>query len=468
MSTVKKILRNKNAKAGGLYLLGNLFDKAIIFLTIPIFTRLMPSSDFGIVNTYLSWVTILTVVVGLSLGNTIRSAYLDFKDDFEQYISSIFFLSLLNFVFISSIIIFISFLFIEQIDIVLVVFCLLQAFMIFVINSISIKYMMSMDYIKKTLLLALPNIIITGLSVIFLMNVEDEKYLGRIIPYVIVTSIFGSYFLVKYFVKGKKFFNKKYWKYAIGLSLPLIFHSLSITILNVSDRTMITAFRSASETGIYSLAYSFSMIALVVTTSLGSVWIPWFNRKMQNDERDIINENVKLYIEIIVVVMLAILLVGPELLVMMAPEEYWSGKFLIAPILLASFFIFLCSISVDLEYYYKSTKVIAINTMIAASINLLLNYFLIPKSGAMGAAFATVIAYIISFVIHYYAARKLDNKLFPYKIYIKPILIMIVAINISYILMDYVIIRWLLTIVGFTIYVLVSFRKQKFKDILTL
>lgn len=462
MNLFIKLLRNKKIKAGGFYLLGNLFNKAIAFLTIPIFTRLMSTSDYGIVNTYMSWVSILSLIVGLSLGSSIRSAYVDFKEDLEGYISSIFFLSLLNFLLSSTLIILFSYFFIKQLDIILVIFCLVQSFMTFIINSINIRYMMGMVYIKKTLLLALPNTIVAVLSVVFLLNLESNKYLGRIIPYVLVTSVVGSYYLVKYFVKGKKFINKSYWKYAITLSLPLIFHGLSINILSTLDRTMILVFRNSSETGVYSLVCSLSMIAMVVKISMENVWIPWFNKKLQNGEKNIINKNVKIYIEVVMIAMIGILMISPEVLVIMAPQEYWDGKILIPPLLLATFFIFLYSISVDLEYYYKSTKIIAINTIIAAAINLGLNFIFIPKYGATAAAYTTVIAYAVSFGIHYKAARKLDNQLFPFKVYSKPILIMVIAVLISYLMMDYAITRWIIAIVGFSLYVLISLKKDRF------
>lgn len=466
MSMVKKLLKNKNSKAGGFYFIGNLFNKAIAFLTVPIFTRMMSTSDYGIVNTYMSWVSILSLIVGLSLGSSIRSAYLDFKDDLDGYISSIFFMSFLNFIVSSTVIILLSYFFIEQLNIVLVVLCLIQSYMTFIVNTIDIKYMMAFDYIKKTLLLALPNIVVAILSVIFLLNMDSNKYFGRIIPYVLVTVVIGSCYLVKSFDKGKKLINKQYWKYALTLSVPLIFHGLSINILSTSDRIIITVFRGASETGIYSLVYNLSMAVTVVTTSMENVWIPWFTRKLQKGEKRIINKSVKLYIEIVVVVMIGIILVAPEILVIMAPEEYWGGKILISPVILASFIIFLYSISVDLEYYYKSTKIIATNTVIAASLNLVLNFIFVPLHGAIAAAFSTVIAYTISFGIHYRAAQKLDNELFPFKVYVKPIMIVCIVIVISYLIMDYVVARWIIAVVGFGLYGLISYKKHRFTVLL--
>jgi len=459
-------LKNKNTKAGSFYLFGNLFNKAIAFLTIPIFTRLLTTNEYGIVSTYISFVTIVGTFVTFSLGSSIRTAFMDFKSDLDSYISSIMFLSILNFCTTSMTVIVIVHFFASQVDVILVIFCLLQAFMSCVIESISIKYMMELKYFKRTFLLAAPNVLVVILSIIFILLMDDNKQMGRIYAYVVVYSIFGIVYLINIFISGKKFICTDYWKYALKFSVPLVFHGLSVVVLAQSDRTMITAMRNVSETGIYSLVYNFSMIALVITTSLESVWIPWFTNKMQVNDKKIINKNVKIYMEIVTVMVVCIMLVAPEILTIMAPKEYWSGKVLIPPIVLASFFMFLYSISVDLEYYYKSTKIIATNTIIAAGINIILNYIFIPLYGALAAAFTTVIAYAVSFVIHYFAARKLNNELFPFKTYIKPISIMGVAVLITYLTMDYGILRWVIAVVGFSLYLLISYKKRRFTVLL--
>ena len=80
----------------------------------------------------------------------------------------------------------------------------------------------------------------------------DNKYMGYIIPYAAVYTIVGIYFVIASFIRGKKVFNKLYWKYALTYSLPLIFHGLSIVLLSSSDRIIIAAtcivrFGSASK-----------------------------------------------------------------------------------------------------------------------------------------------------------------------------------------------------------------------------
>jgi O-antigen/teichoic acid export membrane protein len=464
-SFIKSLSGNINIKAGGLYLFGNLFDKAIIFLTIPIFTRILSTSDYGIVNTYLSWVSTLSLIVGLSLGSSLRSAVFDFKDELDEYLSSIFFLSLLNFIVTSSIIIFITWFYIKELDIVLVILCLIQAFMTFVIVSLNMKYMMTLNYVKRSMLLVIPNLLIVVLSVVLIVEMDEKKYLGRIIPYVLISTLIGTFILAKSFTKSKIFYNKRYWTYGLRFSVPLIFHGLSINILAVSDRSILLYYTGASATGIYSFVYSVSMIAIVVTSSLESIWIPWFTKAMQIGDKNLINRYVKLYIGIGVTTMIVVLLLGPEIITVMSPKEFWIGKSLLQPILLSSFFIFIYSISVNLEYYYKSTKIIAYYTIISALINLGLNFIFIPKYGAVAAAYTTVISYFITFVLHYQSARNLDNELFPLSIYIKPFSLILLFTVISYFLFDMLLIRYLL--IAFIVMVFCYSNKNIIKSFLS-
>jgi len=462
------VLINRNAKAGIVYLFGNLLTKFIAFITVPIFTRLMTTTEYGLVNTYMSWVSILSLLIGLSLGNSIRSAYIDYKNNLNEYISSMFFLSFINMLFVSILTFLVSTNIFKSIDSTLLVLCLIQSYSTFILATVEMKYMVMFEYKKKTAISVLPNIIAPILAIVLLFSISYQRVFLRIIPHVFVTLIIATVYFFSYVFKGRKLVNFEYWKYALRFSIPLVFHGLSATVLATSDRTMITALRSASETGVYSIVYNLSMIAMVATKSLESVWIPWFNDKMEKGEKELINKTAKQYIEIALIIMLSILMIGPELLKLLAPEEYWGGTSLIAPILFASFLIFLYSISVDLEYYFKSTKIIAINTVIAAIVNILLNFIFIPKYGMYAAAYTTVIAYLIMFIIHYFSARKLDSSLFPFKLYFPSLVVMVCAMLFLYLTKENYLFRWGITLLAFLIYLIIINKTGRLKSIINI
>ena len=85
---IKKLLFNKNLKIGSIYLIANVKNKAIAFITIPIFTRLLSTGEYAIVSTYTSYVLILQYLMGFSSEYTIRNAYVDYKNEIDEYMAS--------------------------------------------------------------------------------------------------------------------------------------------------------------------------------------------------------------------------------------------------------------------------------------------------------------------------------------------------------------------------------------------
>ena len=438
-----KNFSSKAIKASMFYMVGNLFDKAIAFITIPIFTRMLSTSEYGILNTYTSWVSIFAIIVGLSLGQTLRSAYYEKKGELESYLSSIYTLAIIDFVITVFVALIISLFFDFQITRFMLVLCVSQSFMQFVRDTYAMKLMMAMNYVKRTLVLAVPNILVAILSIVFIWFMDNDKYMGRIYAYVLVYAFITLICLISQFYKGKVLVNKSYWKYGLSLSLPLILHSISCVILSNSDRIMITKFTNASETGIYSLIYNMSMMTTVITSSFENVWIPWFSEKMNVGELKSINHAVFPYIFGTSALVAGVMFVCPEALMVLAPKTYWGGKYMIPPLMCAVFITFLYTISVNLEYYKKSTKTIAKNTMIAASTNIVLNFIFIPQFGAVAAAYTTLASYIISFVLHYIDGKHLNKELFPIKSYVLPLVMVTACVGIYYLFIDLLIVRWI-------------------------
>ena len=83
-------------KAGIGYTIGTILIKGISFMTLPIFSRLLTTEQFGVYNVFVSYEAILYVVVGLALHVSMRSANLQFKGKINEYTSSISLIYILN------------------------------------------------------------------------------------------------------------------------------------------------------------------------------------------------------------------------------------------------------------------------------------------------------------------------------------------------------------------------------------
>lgn len=425
-------MNKKSIKVGILYTLGNLFNKGIAFITIPIYTRILTTYDYGIVNTYTSWVGIVSIIIGMALHMSIRTAFIDYKEDIDDFVSTIFYFNILIFMIFFIVFFFMLNIFRININYVLVILCLIQGFATSLIEDYSMYLMMKIEYKWRTFLLVIPNLIINIISIFIIYCILDShKYLGKIIPSSFITLIFAIIITFIVFKRGKFSLNKKFVIYALNISLPLILHGLALNILSQSDRIMLTNLVGASETGIYSLTYNLSMVAMVFISSIEGVWIPWFMKKMNEKNVSEINEKFKLYLDFMTVIVGCIILVSPEVLKILAPKEYWAGDKIIPPIILSSYVIFLYTNYVNIEHFYKKTKFIALNTIIAASTNIILNLIFIPKYKSTAASITTIISYLISLILHYTYSRKLEENIFPLILYIIPIL-SIICIVVSY------------------------------------
>lgn len=430
-------------KASSYYLFGTFFNKGIAFFTVPIFTRLLSTSDYGIVTTYNSWIAILAMIIGFALHTGIRIAFVDFKNNMNDFLATITTFTIISGGFISLIIYLIITLFNFNINKILILLCLFQSIASALIEDYSMYLMMQYDYKFRTLLMVLPNLISVILSVLLIKFVfANHLYLGRIIPTAGTIILFGL--IVCFFVyrNSKCYFNRVYLKYALTFSLPLILHGIALNILSQSDRTMITWLTDTSQTGIYSLIYNFSMIATVITTSLEGIWIPWFYRELQNNNIHEINVIAKDYINLMTYCLIGVIMIGPEVVKFLSSPSYWDGIKIIPPVVFSNFIIFAYSLYVNIEHYYKETKGITLNTVIAAITNIILNYMFIPKFGYVAAAFTTFVSYFISFILHALKAKRLENNLYPINYFILPILEISIFTVLFYLFMDNMIVRW--------------------------
>ena len=77
-------------KSAVAYTFASLFSKGLAFVTVPIFTRIMSTSEMGTVNLYNSWQSILTVVATLSLTyGGYMVALKEYEHERDRYESSV-------------------------------------------------------------------------------------------------------------------------------------------------------------------------------------------------------------------------------------------------------------------------------------------------------------------------------------------------------------------------------------------
>lgn len=459
--------QRKALKAGLWYTMSNILLKGIVFITLPIFTRILSTEEFGLYNTYAAYQAIVTVFTGICLYGSLRTAKYDYKGRTEEYSSSVLFLSCIS----MTIIMIFTCLFYEKIspywefNKFILILLLLHSYAMFVIQYYNTFIALNFEYKKFVIISFLNTFFNIFLSLAFILTIfSDNREIGRILGFALPPIIIAAFILIKKvsynIVNRKKLINIQIWKYALVLSLPLVVHSFGQQLLAQFGRIMINKISGAEEAAIYGFVFTIVTILQIVILSMDNAWSVWFYDRINEKDYKIIREKSSSYVIFMVVLYAGFITVMPEVIKLMAPRNYWSGINIVIPMSFSMVFMFLYSLPVHVEYFYKRTKYIAIGTVFATILNLVSNAVLIPKYGNSGAAWSTVIAYIGMFVFHWIIARKIDsNRMFNKSIIIVSIMMCIIFSSVIYIFINSFLIRYFILIVFYFILYIV-FRNQ--------
>ena len=436
-----------------LNLLSTVVLQGIAFLTIPIFTRVLGSDQFGLYAVYNSWVAIISVIISLGIGSCVGPGKYFYKDEYYNFRNNIIVFNTLTCIIVS--IIFVKLYF--RISTILsyrysiYIILLLTAFSTNTINLIA----SILIFEKKALMNLVLSIFLSATSVLlslFLIynfnfaNLYEGRVYGHFFPYCISALI-----LIIYIVFMKPFkIDFKYLKYGLAVGTPVLFHQIAHYILGQSDRIMMQKLGTTpSNVGIYSLFYSFCGVLTIILGALNTSYNPFYFEYIDNNDKDIIINKSKNLIELFTVICIGFLLLSREVSYVMADSEYYSGINLI-PIFVGSvYFNFLYLFPVNYEFFYRRTKTIAVGTIGAAILNIILNYYYINKYGMFGAAYSTLISYGVLFVFHFIIANLMQEKRFYIyaKYYVFGLCIIVLFSYSFYALSSFAIYRWLIGVI---------------------
>lgn len=439
--------RGNIKKAGLGYTIGNYLIKGIGFLTLPLFTRLMSTSDFGIYNTYTSYESILFVFVGVAIHSSYKNANLKYESEFEKYVSNSICIQIISMLmFLIGGLILSLFTRVESwYASVLVIHGFASAIIVDYNAYLGINYR-AREYLKISVFDALGNIIISFALIMTVFSMR--RGIGRIVGTVLPKLAISIYIIVILWKKNKPKINYEQAKYALTYSIPIIPHGISQVILASSDKIMIASIVGDAEAGIYSFSYTLYALFSVMYSSLNEVWSPWFYENYRKDKK-IIRIVTSKYIKYIALLSIGLILISPEIIRVMGPDEYLDSQYLVVPIVIGGFFSFLYTFPATVEYYCEKTRYIAFGTGCAAGINVLLNLFFIPRYGYTAAAYTTLATYFLYFCFHYaLSIRILKGKhLYDMRFIVIAAFIVVCMGVIAQIFIGIFIIRWGLAII---------------------
>lgn len=434
----------KNSFKGGLaYSIYPFFSLLVDFFLTPIFTHMIPPSEFGVL-VILNVVKILgTSFFIFGMGPPFVRTYYNYETEKKR--RGVIGTST-NLVLICSIILF--FLVIPTAD-----FISLFLFdntkyrfyiQIIILGSVSLILQRLPAHIfrfkNKILIFSIINIVFVVLKVIiliFLVLVAKQGLKGIIIGTFLIEVSF-TLVLYLFIIKEISFkFSLSDAKEMVVLGVPLSIQNIEKWLIENSDKLLINFLLSSNEVAVYGIAVGIALIINpLLVKSFTFVWgNDAFAYSEDNNVQDFYSRIFIYYILIGAFLSLGITLTSFDLVKILFPVPYWSSVQIIGFLVVSEVFLGLSNFfAMLIMVKRKMNYILYINTLIGV-LNLILNLMFIPQGKIFGAALARFITYITMLLILFVISQRLIPVQYDWKRVLKIgavfIFLLLIGINIS-------------------------------------
>lgn len=420
----QRIKTHKLATNAGLYVSGNVLQKGVALLLLPVWARFLTPLDYGVVGTLAAFSAVLLTLFVMGLQGAAVRYFYDYSGDTTQQKK-----------FISSIVLF---------QMVLPGFVLLalniwgpSIWDYYVITGIPfdpyVRLMIWSTYAASLLQIPLAlyraqqranvvvyaqygQFLITIIShFVFLVGLRLGAHgllLSQLIAGFILAAIL-MHLLIRHWFTWQV--NWKYIQTGMTYGLPLVPHLIADCLMQLGDRIILERFVSLPEIGLYSLGYMLGGSMGFIVAGINQAWAPYYFRLMTSDPDpdEKIIKIVTVYVATISGICLLGVLFAGELVFILLPNRFQGAIPYVAPVLVAHLMTGFYYFAVAPIYYHKKTKLIPLLTCAGATLNILLNFLLIPRFGAIAAAWTTMVSNSFIFFIFFLVSRKYQKINYP-------------------------------------------------------
>jgi len=195
----------------------------------------------------------------------------------------------------------------------------------------------------------------------------------------------------------------------LAFALPKVPHGLMLQVLNLADRKILDVFATRGEVGIYHMGCTFGGGVKFALSAFEPAWGPFVYAQARLEGGAFTLARVATYVyAAFAAAALAVAGLGPDLLRLMTPNNpAFRAATPIIPVVALAYLLhgvfLLTSVGIGIA---RQARFYPMVTAAAAATNVTANLFLIPRFGAMGAAWATVLAYVVMALLGHAFSRR--------------------------------------------------------------
>jgi O-antigen/teichoic acid export membrane protein len=400
---------------------GTLIGRAVGFLMVPFYTHFLSPADYGVLELLDLTTFFLSTVVGLGLSGAIVRFFYDFQDEGQRHevvsTAVLFGIAVLGGAYlilqplcpVLSNSLFDTPVYSSYFHIIFASLCFDTT------AELGISYIRAKQQSVVATAFSLARLVASLTLNVYFIVVHGMGVYGILFSSLISSLALAVVLTVITLREVGLGFSRAKLGAMVRYSLPLIPMSLGMFVLNFSDRFFLQHYASLTEVGIYSLGYKFGMASgVLVTSPFLLFWGAYAYEVVERPNgRELVARLQVYFTAVLLASTLAIAMLAEPIVRFMSPPQYWRAAHVI-PIVGLGYVLLGLSyfFRVGLQYT-KRTKFLGYAVGASALLNLPLNFILIPRFHAMGAAWATLLSFVVLSLVTCQVAQR--NFVIPYE-----------------------------------------------------
>ncbi len=309
--------------------------------------------------------------------------------------------------------------------------------------------------------------ILSALSIFIFVKEKNDLILYMII---MIGGTFLSQLALWPFLKKEIKFIKPEWKDIkkhIKPNIILFIPVIAVSIYKIMDKIMLGSMSDVSNVGYYENAEKIINIPMSIITALGTVMLPRISNLVANGEKnktmEYISKSIELVLFLSIPMFFGLLAIGRNFAPIFFGENFIKTGYIIQYLSITMVFISWANV-IRTQYLIpnEKDKIYIVSVFGGAIVNVVINYLLIPKYNAVGAAIGTIFAEMFVMLYQTYAVRKeLEIKKYLdylYEYAIKGLIMYILIILLNNVIENKIILIMVQIITGVIIYMTLNYK----------
>jgi O-antigen/teichoic acid export membrane protein len=433
-----------------IYTVGSVFNRFLPFLLLPIYTYYFSPEHYGVFSLVYSFWFLIVVFYLYGMETAFQKHFIEAKSEaekktiFSSTLILLFITSLLFSIAVYSLSDFIALkltgtegnAYLIRVLAYILIIDVLYRFPMILINSMQRSKLYAGINAAGVILNVISNIIF----IIYFEYGILSIFYAYLLSYAFVFIVSMAY-TSKYFVFV---FSSEMAKKLFRSAQLFLYYGLFIISIDLMDRFFLEYFKGTAEVGIYSACYRIGVVMNLVITGFKVAWTPFFlNMREDENNKEIFSKVFTYFCYGGLIAFLTFSLLADDIVKInisgysLLNQKYWAGLVIIPYILLAYLFSGLYLNLTVASFFQNKIKYLIISSAVGCISNLILNFILIPPYSMLGAAIATMISYLIMFVVLYFFSQKIYKIHYKWAAILKAAVITAVIYFINIYIPDY-------------------------------